>query len=90
MLKVNTYPDVGFKLFFFQPSLGKCIPIDEHVFQAGWFNHQVVMHGDVILSATSIRWSLMASSSGCAISGLCGILYDRVPMGENKALLRDY
>ena len=32
----------GFKHFFiFTPIPGKMIPFDEHIFQMGWFNHQL-------------------------------------------------
>ena len=31
----------GFKCFFFSPLLGEMIQFDEHVFQMGWFNHQL-------------------------------------------------
>ena len=32
----------GFKDFFFSPLFGEMIQFDEHIFQRGWFNHQVV------------------------------------------------
>ena len=28
--------------FLFSPLFGEMIPIDEHIFQMGWFNHQLV------------------------------------------------
>ena len=32
----------GFKYFVFSPLPGEMIQFDEHIFQIGWFNHQVV------------------------------------------------
>ena len=32
----------GFKYFSFSPLLGEMIQFDEHIFQMGWFNHQLV------------------------------------------------
>ena len=32
----------GFKDFLFSPLPGEMIPFDEHIFQMGWFNHQLV------------------------------------------------
>ena len=31
----------GFKHFLFSPLLGEMIQFDEHIFQMGWFNHQL-------------------------------------------------
>ena len=31
----------GFKYFLFSPLLGEMIQFDEHIFQMGWFNHQL-------------------------------------------------
>ncbi len=31
----------GFKYFFFSPLPGEMIQFDEHIFQMGWFNHQL-------------------------------------------------
>ena len=28
-------------IFYFHPYLGKMIQFDEHIFQMGWFNHQL-------------------------------------------------
>ena len=37
------YPGWWFQIFFdFQPYLEKMIQFDEHIFQSGWFNHQLV------------------------------------------------
>ena len=35
----------GFKNFLFPPLPGEMIEFDEHIFQAGWFNHQLVVDG---------------------------------------------
>ena len=32
----------GFKDFLFSPLPGEMIPFDAHIFQMGWFNHQLV------------------------------------------------
>ena len=32
----------GFKDFLFSPLPGEIIQFDEHIFQMGWFNHQLV------------------------------------------------
>ena len=29
------------KIFYFHPYLGEMIQFDEHIFQRGWFNHQL-------------------------------------------------
>ena len=34
----------GFKHFLFSPLLGEMIQFDEHIFQMGWFNHQLGNH----------------------------------------------
>ena len=34
----------GFKYFYFYPLLGEMIQFDEHIFQMGWFNHQLEKH----------------------------------------------
>jgi len=31
----------GFKYFLFSPLLGEDSQFDEHIFQKGWFNHQL-------------------------------------------------
>ena len=31
----------GFKYFLFSPLLGEMIQFDDHIFQMGWFNHQL-------------------------------------------------
>ena len=37
--------DGGFKYVLFSPrTLGKIFQFDEHIFQMGWFNHQLVQH----------------------------------------------
>ena len=33
--------DGGFKYFLFSPLPGEMIQFDEHIFQRGWFNHQL-------------------------------------------------
>ena len=33
----------GFKYFLFSPLPGEMVEFDEHIFQMGWFNHQLVM-----------------------------------------------
>ena len=33
----------GFKLFFFTPKIGEDFQFDFHIFQMGWFNHQLVV-----------------------------------------------
>ena len=38
------YLGVGFKHFLFSPLLGEDSQVDEHVFQMGWFNHQLDIH----------------------------------------------
>ena len=35
----------GFKYCLFSPLLGEMIQFDEHIFQMGWFNHQLVNNG---------------------------------------------
>ena len=37
----------GFKYFLFSPLPGEMIQFDEHIFQMGWFNHQLVYHGKI-------------------------------------------
>ena len=33
-----------FQIFFmFTPNVGEMIQFDEHIFQMGWFNHQLVL-----------------------------------------------
>ena len=34
----------GFKYFLILPVLGEMIQVDEHIFQMGWFNHQLVVN----------------------------------------------
>ena len=33
----------GFKYFLCSPLPGEMIQFDEHIFQRGWFNHQLVL-----------------------------------------------
>ena len=33
-----------FFLIMFTPKIGEMIQFDEHIFQMGWFNHQLVNH----------------------------------------------
>ena len=37
----------GFEYFLFLPLLGEIIQFDEHIFQMGWFNHQLDYAGEV-------------------------------------------
>ena len=38
----NIYLGGGFKkILFFTPKIGEMIPFDQHIFQMGWFNHQL-------------------------------------------------
>ena len=39
----DIYLGGGFKYFLFSPLLGEDFHFDEHIFQMGWFNHQLVM-----------------------------------------------
>ena len=34
---------VGGFIFFFSPLPGEMIQFDEHIFQMGWFNHQLLV-----------------------------------------------
>jgi len=34
----------GFKCFLFSPLFEEIIQLDEHIFQMGWFNHQLEMY----------------------------------------------
>ena len=34
----------GFKYFFFSPMWGEDVQFNEHIFQMGWFNHQLAIH----------------------------------------------
>ena len=34
----------GFKYFLFSPLFGEDSHFDEHIFQRGWFNHQLDVH----------------------------------------------
>ena len=36
----------GFKYFVFSPLLGEDFQFDEHIFQMGWFNHQLEEVGE--------------------------------------------
>ena len=36
----------GFKHFLFSALLGEMIQFDEHIFQMGWFNHQLVLNAE--------------------------------------------
>ena len=40
---VNYYLGGGFKYFLCSPLVGEMIQFDEHIFQMGWFNHQLVV-----------------------------------------------
>ena len=46
---LNSYNILGGGLicfcFFFHPYLRETIQFDDHIFQGGWFNHQLVSHG---------------------------------------------
>ena len=37
----KTFLGGGFKYFFFLPLLGEDFQFDDHIFQRGWFNHQL-------------------------------------------------
>ena len=37
----------GFKYVLFSSLLGEMIQFDEHIFQMGWFNHQLVIHSAI-------------------------------------------
>ncbi len=50
MLLVLGVPQIGFQavvsnIFIFTPILGEMIQFDEHIFQMGWFNHQLGLGG---------------------------------------------
>ena len=45
-IKVDVNLGGGFEDFLFSPVLGEMIQFDEHIFQMGWFNHQLEMYGD--------------------------------------------
>ena len=38
---MNTSLGGGFKYFFISPLFGEMIQFDDHIFQVGWFNHQL-------------------------------------------------
>ena len=40
---VNYYLGGGFKYFLLSPLVGEMIQFDEHIFQMGWFDHQLVV-----------------------------------------------
>ena len=40
-LDANTWLGGGFKYFLFAPLFGEDSHFDEHIFQRGWFNHQL-------------------------------------------------
>ena len=40
---VELYLGGGFRYFLFSPLPGEMIQFDEHIFQMGWFNHQLVI-----------------------------------------------
>ena len=37
----ETFLGGGFKYFLFLPLLGEDFQFDDHIFQRGWFNHQL-------------------------------------------------
>ena len=37
----NDHLGGGFKYFLFSPLFGEDFQFDEHIFQRGWFNHQL-------------------------------------------------
>ena len=39
----------GFIFFWFLPLPGEMIQFDEHIFQMGWFNHQLVQHRSIVI-----------------------------------------
>jgi len=39
----------GFKYVFFSPLVGEMIQFDEHIFQMGWFNHQLDYYPNIII-----------------------------------------
>ena len=42
MILGSLYLGGGFIFVVFTPILGEMIQFDEHIFQMGWFNHQLV------------------------------------------------
>ena len=46
----------GFKYFLFSSLLGEDFQFDEHIFQMGWFNHQLVVFGCV----WCLRWWMVS------------------------------
>ena len=44
-----------YQIFLFAPLPGEMIQFDEHIFQMGWFNHQLVevFLGGVVLNKTT-------------------------------------
>ena len=48
METIGFYDDC-FKYFLFSPLLGEMIQFDEHIFQMGWFNHQLGFYDDCCL-----------------------------------------
>ena len=45
----------GFKHFLFSSLLGGDSHFDEHSFQMGWFNHQLVKQGGPLLAINGVR-----------------------------------
>ena len=70
----------GFKDFYVHPYFGEMIQFDEHIFQVGWFNHQletamyerlfVHFHGQIQHQRVMrCRWSVFVSGCWCVAEG---------------------
>ena len=53
---------MGFTRFYFQPYLGKMKPILTHMFQMGWFNHQLVL-GFLLIKWDPILGGIMSTAN---------------------------
>ena len=42
-------------IFFFSPILGEMIQFDEHIFEMGWFNHQLVVICNILMFDVHIQ-----------------------------------
>ena len=48
VMSFKKYSHLG-NIFLFSPLPGEMIQFDEHIFQMGWFNHQLVLNGWLVV-----------------------------------------
>ena len=83
--KETVFLGAGFKHFLFSPLPGEMIQFDDHIFQMGWFNHQLffVVFSNVLPNVVGIHFLRSESHMKALSSRLPGAgrwqVYEKTP-----------